>query len=90
MALRETLEKLIPAEDKLHHFYYGVLLCFLFVFMPWWAVIIINTIIGVGLEVYQKETKTGQFDLLDALWVVIPSMWFSLILNLMLWVPRLF
>jgi len=90
MPLRETLEKFVPAADKLQHFYFGVLICAAFIILPWWAVITLSIVIGMGLEIYQKDTNTGQFDLMDAVWVTIPSVWFTLIIKLTPWVHNLF
>jgi len=90
MPLKEILEKFIPRYDHLQHEHIGLIICLAFIFIPWWAVIILAAVIGIGYEIYQKKTNTGEFDLKDAFWVVYPSLIISTIINLMPWVPKLF
>ena len=90
MALRDVLEKFTVPLKSYKHEHYGLILCGLFVIFPWWTVVILTSAIGVWYEYYQKKTSTGTFDLIDALWVGLPSYYIAAIINIMIWVPRLF
>lgn len=53
-------------RDKLLHFSLGVICFTLFLFISLGIAAIATFIIGIGIEVYQKITKSGVFEWLDA------------------------
>lgn len=80
MPLRESLMKLVPAQDKLIHSWYGAIISTLYI--PC-LILNINSIVVLGIaliaaignEVYQKVTKTGVVDLSDIVFtMIIPSL----------------
>lgn len=89
MPLRNILEKLVPAEqDKLQHFYLGTFLTLIFIFFTSWLSLVVNFTLVLGYEFYQKKTKTGQFEIKDALYGWLPSVLVALIILLKPWVQN--
>lgn len=59
--------EIIPKDKRLHFLCGAVLASLLSFFTPTLYIIILGVIISVGLEFYQRITKSGQFEYMDML-----------------------
>jgi len=87
-SLRFKIERLLPNQDKILHSFLGMLLVFpcsiflrffskydpitLEIWNTGYWLLIIGLIVGFGIEFYQKITKTGVFEVKDALYTALP------------------
>lgn len=64
--MNKLLNYIIPAEDKLKHFYIGSIIFFITACLTsiFWSVIILF-IFAAGKEIYDYISKKGKFEVLD-------------------------
>lgn len=69
--IKKMIIKLLP-YDKALHLLGGVLLSLLLLnLFNWWITLIIVAIIAVGIEIYDKVSKKGTSEVLDAVYTLI-------------------
>lgn len=68
------MRDLLPNTDKLQHFFVGSIIAFVIglLHLDYWLYLVIGFILSFGAEVYQKITKRGEFDFLDAIYTFLP------------------
>jgi len=78
--LNKLLNYIIPAEDKLKHFYIGSVIFFISLCLTsvFWGVIVLFTF-GAGKEVYDYVSKKGSFEELDFILTDLPSIFYMII-----------
>lgn len=70
MRITDFLEKIIPKLDKLKHDYIGVWMTLIFIpfillNLGTWIPFLICLVVAISNEIYQKKTKTGEFEVKD-------------------------
>jgi hypothetical protein len=69
------MKKLLIPVDKANHFIAGTLIyCLASLFLTPSAALIPVVIIGIGKEVYDKQSKTGTPDLVDFIFTVLGAL----------------
>ena len=53
-------------KDKLLHFAIGVACFSFFAMFHFWAAVVITLAVGYGIELFQKKTGSGHYDIMDA------------------------